>query len=233
MRQLWVFLAAILAAVPCSRAQAPDELNEGSKVEWDSTNAIWRLKWWGQAGHTYFIRHNEDPREPWLWIPVIESGDDSIKEWGFTSTGDRFFVRFKYTDIPTTDPELADFDGDGIGNMAELLQGTDPLSAVDLDANGLPDDWEIYYFGETGQDPSGHSDDDGLTNLEEFYAGTDPTERDTDGDGVDDGTLRLKFEYDLVGRLEEAREGAGDSEGFGYDDGGNVEAGTGLRAGNP
>jgi len=52
------------------------------------------------------------------------------------------------------------------------------LSAiVDTDGNGLPDWWELQYFGHlTGTDPAGDPDQDGEDNLAEFLAGTDPTD---------------------------------------------------------
>lgn len=58
---------------------------------------------------------------------------------------------------------------------------------VDTDHNGLPDDWELKYFGHIGVDPNADPDHDGLTNLQEFKNGTDPTKADTDGDGMSDG----------------------------------------------
>ena len=49
------------------------------------------------------------------------------------------------------------------------------LRIVDTDANGLPDWWEKLFFGSlTGTDPNGDSDHDGMTNLQEFLAGTNP-----------------------------------------------------------
>jgi hypothetical protein len=50
------------------------------------------------------------------------------------------------------------------------------LGIGDTDHNGLPDDWEIKYFGHTGVDPSGDADGDGVTNLQEYKNGTDPTD---------------------------------------------------------
>jgi hypothetical protein len=214
-------------------AQTASDLNEGSILEHDSENEIFRFKWFGKSGRTYFIQHSEDLMQPWLYVPIIDPGDESIKEWGFTSTGDRFFLRLKYSDIPTSNAELADFDGDGIGNLDELQQGTDPFSAADQDGNGLPDDWETKYFGATGQSASADPDGDGLTNAQELVAGTDPTKPDTDSDGVVDGTQRLNFQYDITGRLSGAQEGAGRSEDFDYDNSGNVQAASGLDAGNP
>ena len=46
----------------------------------------------------------------------------------------------------------------------------------DTDGDGMPDDWEQQYFGDpTNASASADSDNDGFTNLQEFLAGTDPT----------------------------------------------------------
>ena len=45
----------------------------------------------------------------------------------------------------------------------------------DTDGDNLPDAWELTYFGNLGQDGAADFDGDGVTNLEEFLAGTDPT----------------------------------------------------------
>ena len=47
---------------------------------------------------------------------------------------------------------------------------------VDTDGNGLPDWWELAYFGHlTGTDPNADPDHDGMSNLAEWVAGTNPT----------------------------------------------------------
>lgn len=224
-------IVLLLAGANCLLAQTAGDGNEGSKMEYDHANAIWRLKWWGKAGRTYFLQHSDDLTGQWTWLDVIERGEDGVKQYGISSDGPRLFLRLRHTDQPANNPETADFDGDGVGNRAELQQGTDPFSAADTDGDGLPDDWEIRYFGSLAQSGSADPDGDGLTNLQEWQAATDPTKKDTDGDGVNDGTLRLNFEYDLVGRLGGAQTGAGGTEGFGYDDSGNVQSTTGD--GNP
>ena len=49
--------------------------------------------------------------------------------------------------------------------------------AADWDANGLPDEWERYYFlNEGGINPDADRDGDGLCNYGEYLAGTDPTD---------------------------------------------------------
>ena len=50
------------------------------------------------------------------------------------------------------------------------------LLTQDADGNGLPDGWEAKYLpGQNNVQPGDDPDGDGLTNLEEFEQGTDPT----------------------------------------------------------
>jgi predicted outer membrane repeat protein len=65
---------------------------------------------------------------------------------------------------------------------------------TDDDGDGLPNWWESEYFGgPTNAAPSGDSDNDNLTNSQEFQYGTNPTVPDTgdaDGDGLVDAVER-------------------------------------------
>ena len=45
----------------------------------------------------------------------------------------------------------------------------------DSDSDGLPDSWEFQYFTDLSTDPNVDADADGLTNLQEYLAGTIPT----------------------------------------------------------
>ncbi len=146
-------MKAFLAALVFSQvlffgvfAQTPDDLNEGTTLEYDSVNSIWRFKWWGRSGNTYFIQHSDD-LQTWSWIPIVEPGDDSVKEWGLTTTSDRFFMRLRHTDTPTTDPENDDFDGDGVPNIFEIMNGFNPFGITDANNNGMPDEWELFNTG--------------------------------------------------------------------------------------
>jgi streptogramin lyase len=58
---------------------------------------------------------------------------------------------------------------------------------TDDDGDGMPDDWEVKYYGDTSRDGSGDYDNDGLTDIAEYVHGTDPTMTDTDDDGLSDG----------------------------------------------
>jgi hypothetical protein len=50
-----------------------------------------------------------------------------------------------------------------------------PAEWMDIDGDGMPDGWEIAH---NVTDPNDDADGDGLTNLEEFLAGTDPRDGD-------------------------------------------------------
>ena len=119
-------------------SQTAIEENEGSRLEWDQANSIYRYKWWGKLGRTYFIQHSEDLRQPWIWLPLVEVGNNAVKEWGFTSASDKFFVRLKYSDQVGQD-----FDGDGVTNLVEVQQGSDPFKA-DTDGDGIADGEDAF-----------------------------------------------------------------------------------------
>ena len=111
-----------------------------------------------------------------------------------------------------TDPNAADTDGDSLDDYDEVVTyATNPLSA-DTDADGLTD-WEeirVYLSDPNDPDTDGDgmadgwevdngldvndpldagldADADGLTNREEFQAGTDIFNSDSDHDGLADG----------------------------------------------
>ncbi len=63
--------------------------------------------------------------------------------------------------------------------------------APDMDGDGLPDSWELQYFGNLNQTGTGDYDGDGVNNLQEYQYGTDPGNQDSDGDGVIDQPFRV------------------------------------------
>ena len=65
--------------------------------------------------------------------------------------------------------------------------GAYEYSFTDSDSDFMDDNWEIVNFGSISwSDGSSDEDGDGLTDLEEYDLGTDPTSTDTDGDGFSD-----------------------------------------------
>ncbi len=62
-----------------------------------------------------------------------------------------------------------------------------PYYGNDLDADGIPDTWEVHYWGVTGTaNATSDSDNDGLSDFYEFLAHTDPTKADSDLNGTPD-----------------------------------------------
>ncbi len=55
------------------------------------------------------------------------------------------------------------------------LEGEIVRTALDSDADGLPDDWENFCFGSLINDAAADLDGDGTSNLSEYQAGTIPT----------------------------------------------------------
>jgi hypothetical protein len=60
--------------------------------------------------------------------------------------------------------------------LIEVIYPVTPASITDVNANGLPDGWEIQHFGALGVDPNADADHDGSTNLMEYLAGTNPND---------------------------------------------------------
>ncbi len=60
--------------------------------------------------------------------------------------------------------------------LAVLSTGSCAFATDDSDGDGLLDSWELQFFGDLGQEAAGDFDADSFTNLEEFDAGTDPTD---------------------------------------------------------
>jgi len=123
------------------------------------------------------------------------------------------YVREDYVRYGTSGawPVEADGTGGSLQRRRPLAYGNEPLhwkadaptpgtvavdaADADSDGDGLPDAWEDAYAlnrtdaGDALQDAEG----DGLSNLEEHLAGTDPRLADTDGDGMSDAWERAQW----------------------------------------
>jgi len=98
-----------------------------------------------------------------------------------------------------TNPRAADTDGDGLNDKAELDLGLDPLNP-DTDGDNMPDGWEAAMgTNPLIADANLDDDGDGLSNLDEYYNGSDPKSREPHGRagmgyfGDADGTLSIGF----------------------------------------
>jgi LPXTG-site transpeptidase (sortase) family protein len=111
-----------------------------------------------------------------------------------------------------TDPYNPDTDGDGYKDGEEIKAGYNPNGdgKLDTDGDGMPDWWEAKYNLNLNDknDADLDMDSDGLKNIEEYKYGTDPLNKNTDGDEYDDGQ-EVKAGYSPIGggRIDTDKDG--------------------------
>ena len=86
------------------------------------------------------------------------------------------------------------------------------LAITDTDNDGMDDDWENTHFGNLSQTAAGDFDNDGVSNLDEYGGGTNPTViADSDSDGMSD-------DWESVYMGDTSRDGSGDFDSDGITD---------------
>ena len=114
----------------------------------------------------------------------IDTDSDGLPDWletlGVTSaTADNDsdgLANLTEYEISGTHPLVADTDGDGLNDGAELAAGTNPFDP-DTDNDGMPDGWEVKYSLNPLDDRDALADQDGdrVPNLWEYKRVTIPT----------------------------------------------------------
>jgi hypothetical protein len=93
------------------------------------------------------------------------------------------------------------------GNQSNVF--TETYVIQDTDNDYMLDAWEMEHFGDLSRTGSGDEDNDGLSDLEEYLAGTDPGEADTDGDGLPDG-WEVGHGFDPLSEADASQDADGD-----------------------
>jgi len=163
------------------------------------------------------VQRSEDLLQSWSNLGEIIVGNDDVYIHTESVTDmEKAFFRAIPLGALDTDIDLLDA-------FEEHLIGTSDLTASS-DTDIMPDGWEWAnglnpLVNDADLDPDG----DGWSNLIEFESNTKPNRWDSDGNGVGDGTSRIDFFYDNLGRLTDATPvGSGPAAAYGYDDAGNV-----------
>jgi len=76
--------------------------------------------------------------------------------------------------------------GEGEAQIDDIVVSHSRPQGLSSDGDAMPDEWELRHFGTLERSGFGDADRDGVRDIDEFKAGTDPNSTDTDGDGLPD-----------------------------------------------
>ena len=153
------------------------------------------------------------------WEQIVEAGPVVLGEFIFP-LGQSGFVDSGGNPDPNFDSLQSIW---GEWRYVPMLHIAEDLAADpdgDVDNDGVLDGFEKWYFGSNGPAPTDDADGDGASLLDEFLNGLDPSEADTDVDGLPDG-----FELANACLRPQARDAQSDADSDGLS---NLEEYTAL-----
>ncbi len=206
---------------------------------------LFSVRWYGEIQAQFtepytFYMESDDGVRVWLderriindWVD--RSATESIATASLTA-GQHYLIRIEYYE--DYGDALAKLKWSSPSTPKQIVPRSQLYSEpTDTDGNGLPDLWQLHYFGHLGVDPNADPDGDGLSNLQEYLNHTDPTTADTDGDRMPDAwelahgldpndpsDAALDPDHDGLTNLEEYQHGTDphnwDTDGDGVPDG--------------
>jgi hypothetical protein len=159
MNRFFVVISCLLVLFVEARAQSAGQPNAGSRLTYSGTTGVYDLSWWGASGNTYLVEVSDDLVN-WSYFNLVEGGSNAILGYAFTSTSSNAFARVEYITVPPAQ-----------------LSGTSLHGTLDP-ASGLPEDWELFYYGHTNVSASATVAWSGgsMTNLQAYQAGLNPVD---------------------------------------------------------
>lgn len=151
---------AIVLAAACFTSGAPlsaaVDFRQSLTLDPQTSPPTLTYTWHARSGFRYVVLTTPDLVAPWVQLPLfIATGSDVVAGVNLQFSETKLFLR------------VFEFSARGWSEMA------------DTDADGLPDAWEIAWFGNLTATSAGDPDNDGLSNLAEFHLGGDPNRAPT------------------------------------------------------
>ena len=118
------------------------------------------------------------------WVRCTARLDFGRRTWDFYLDG---VLAGRGLALASSAPAVSEVAAAGSGGcFDDLVVSAVRPAGLSADGDALPDEWEFARFGTLDRDGTGDADGDGLSDLDECLAGTDPLLADTDGDGMPD-----------------------------------------------
>lgn len=169
-------IGLLLAAGSLTADPLPEQM---TFVPWTGGN--WKSEWPGVAQRTYFYQWSSD-LVTWHYAPFMAFGTGG-HEYFMASSPTKLFVRLHRVDDATAttlqEAQDADFDGDGLSNLSEVMDHNTFPTLWDTDGDLVPDGLEVdLNTSPISNDSTADDDFDGMNNVEEYLAGRDPAVAD-------------------------------------------------------
>jgi hypothetical protein len=112
---------------------------------------------------------------------VNQDGQGNLR--GYAYSANVGWIQFEVTGAPVVDMKTGRFSGYAysancgwlsLSNATAVVQTDSIQPGPDANHDGIPDAWELDYFGTTNIDVNADADGDGVSNLREYLDGTSP-----------------------------------------------------------
>jgi hypothetical protein len=174
---LLIFLNSLDPDWESTQTIAPEDVTTGSVTE-SSVEVQWTPIAYTADTGGYMVYYSTNPEGPYtLFDTTADKSTTHMRVTGLDLDTSYYFV------VQTQTYPHSQNQNTVVSDYSEEVAVT---TVFDADHDGMSNDWEITYFGDTSRDGTEDYDSDGLTDLQEYQNNTYPNDTDTDDDGLDD-----------------------------------------------